>query len=204
MKNKKAIVLIFISNIISGFAQGISMIAIPLFFISTLDEPLVFYNFYLFVTFLVLFWGLYAGTIIDRYCRKKIFIYTNIICGIVILSSSIYGFHNDFIRHNFHFSYLNIDIQSPLVLLVFGLTMFNYNIHYPNLYAFVQEITDKKNYGKINSYIEVQGQVTSMFAGAFAAILLSGINLDFGFLPNLSMYYSPHFYVHLFDFLFQE
>ena len=57
--------------------------------------------------------------------------------------------------------------QIFLVLLVFGLTIFNYNIHYPNLYAFGQEITEKKNYGKLNSYIEVQGQVTSMFAGAF-------------------------------------
>lgn len=203
VKNKKAIVLIFISNIISGFAQGISMIAIPLFFISTLDEPLVFYNFYLFVTFLVLFWGLYAGTIIDRYCRKKIFVYTNIICGSIILFSSIYGFYIDFTEHNLDFSFFNIDVymQSPLVLLVFGLTMFNYNIHYPNLYAFVQEITDKKNYGRINSYIEIQGQVTSMFAGAFAAILLSGINLEFGFFPELSMYSSPDFCVYLFDFL---
>ena len=30
------------------------------------------------------------------------------------------------------------------------------------------------NYGKLNSYIEVQGQVTSVLAGAFAAILLTG------------------------------
>ena len=61
-----------------------------------------------------------------------------------------------------------------LVLLVFGVTIFNYNVHYPNLYAFGQEITEKKNYGKLNSYIEVQGQVTSVLAGAFAAILLTG------------------------------
>ena len=47
------------------------------------------------------------------------------------------------------------------VVFVFGITIFNYNIHYPNLYAFGQEITEPKNYGKLNSYIEVQGQVTS-------------------------------------------
>ena len=52
--------------------------------------------------------------------------------------------------------------------------MFHYSIHYPNLYAFGQEITEKENYGKLNSYIEIQGQSTSIFAGAFAAILLSG------------------------------
>ena len=47
-------------------------------------------------------------------------------------------------------------------------------MHYPNLYAFGQEITEPKNYGKLNSYIEVQGQTTSVLAGAFAALLLTG------------------------------
>ena len=31
-----------------------------------------------------------------------------------------------------------------------------------------------RNYGKFNSYIEVQGQTTSVLAGAFAALLLTG------------------------------
>ena len=52
--------------------------------------------------------------------------------------------------------------------------MFHYNIHYPNLYAFGQEISDPKDYGKLNSYIEIQGQSTSIFAGGFAALLLTG------------------------------
>ena len=162
MKNKQAITLLFISNIISGFAQGISMMAIPWYFVDVVERPSVFAFFYLLVTFLTLFWGLYAGTIIDRYSRKKVFIYTNLVCGTVIAFVSYYGFYAE-------------NVPDFLVLLVFGLTIFNYNIHYPNLYAFGQEITEKKNYGKLNSYIEVQGQVTSMFAGAFAALLLSGI-----------------------------
>ena len=167
MKNKQAITLLFISNIISGFAQGISMMAIPWYFVDIIDKPEIFAFFYLFVTFLTLFWGLYAGTIVDRYSRKKVFIYTNLICGSVIGLISYYGFLND--------SNPEYLLPEYLVLLVFGLTIFNYNIHYPNLYAFGQEITEKRNYGKLNSYIEIQGQVTSMFAGAFAAVLLTGI-----------------------------
>ena len=165
MKNTQAIILLFISNIISGFAQGISMMAIPWYFVDVVARPSIFAYFYLFITFLTLFWGLYAGTIIDRYPRKKVFIYTNLVCGSVITLVSYYGFRFD-------------NVPDFLVLLVFGLTIFNYNIHYPNLYAFGQEITEKKNYGRLNSYIEVQGQVTSMFAGAFAAILLSGTSSD--------------------------
>jgi MFS family permease len=167
MKNKSAITLLFVSNIISGFAQGISMMAIPWYFIEIVNEPSLFTFAYAIITFLTLFWGLYAGTIIDRYPRKTVFIITNIICGTIIATVAASGY------------YLG-DVNHYLVLLVFGVTIFNYNIHYPNLYAFGQEITEQRNYGKLNSYIEIQGQVTSMMAGAFAAILLSGsLNNEF-------------------------
>ena len=161
MKNKQAIFLLFLANIISGIAQGISMIAIPWYFVKIVSRPEIFSNSYLVITFLTLFWGLYAGTLIDRYSRKRLFIIINIVCGLLIGSIAFYG------------SFIN-SLPDLLVILVFGITIFNYNVHYPNLYAFGQEITEPKNYGRLNSYIEVQGQVTSVLAGAFAAILLTG------------------------------
>ena len=161
MKNKKAISLLFISNIISGFAQGISMIAIPWYFVEIVERQEVFATAYILITFATLFWGLYAGTIIDRYSRKKIFILINIACGLIIGSIAISGFFTS-------------NMNDLLVILVFATTIFNYNVHYPNLYAFGQEITEKSNYGKLNSYIEIQGQSTSILAGAFAALLLTG------------------------------
>ncbi len=163
MKNKQAIILLFLANIISGIAQGISMIAIPWYFVKIVARAEVFANSYLLITFLTLFWGLYAGTLIDRYSRKKIFILINVVCGILIGAIAFYG------------NYVS-SLPDILVILVFGITIFNYNVHYPNLYALGQEITEPKNYGKLNSYIEVQGQVTSVLAGAFAAILLTGTN----------------------------
>lgn len=161
MKNKKAISLLFLSNIISGFAQGISMIAIPWYFVEIVNRPQVFATAYIFITFATLFWGLYAGTIIDRYSRKKIFILINIVCGLIIGSVAFSGF-------------FTTSMNDLLVILVFTTTIFNYNLHYPNLYAFGQEITEKSNYGRLNSYIEIQGQSTSILAGAFAALLLTG------------------------------
>ena len=175
MKNKQAIFLLFLANIISGIAQGISMIAIPWYFVKIVSRPEIFANSYLLITFLTLFWGLYAGTLIDRYSRKKLFVIINIVCGILIGAIAFYGNY---------ISYL----PDFLVILVFGITIFNYNVHYPNLYAFGQEITEPKHYGRLNSYIEVQGQVTSVLAGAFAAILLTGTNnnsLDVGGLTFL-------------------
>ena len=161
MKNKQAIYLLFLSNIISGLAQGISMIAIPWYFIEIIDNSEYFSFSYIIITIATLFWGIYAGAIIDRYSRKKIFILTNIVCGCFIGSIALYGIYSSY-------------LSELLVVSVFAITIFNYNIHYPNLYAFGQEITEQKNYGKLNSYIEVQGQTTSVLAGAFAAILLTG------------------------------
>lgn len=161
MKNKQAITLLFAANIISGFAQGISMLAIPWYFADILGMSSTYAKGYALLTFVSLFWSLYSGTLVDRYSRKKLFLYSNLTCALIIGSAAFYGIYNG------HTPWI-------LALAVFGTTMFHYSIHYPNLYAFGQEITEPENYGRLNSYIEIQGQSTSIFAGAIAAILLSG------------------------------
>ncbi len=175
VKNRYTITLLFLANIISGFAQGISMVAIPWYFVKLVDNAEYFANSYLLITFLTLFWGIYAGTLVDRYSRKKLFIIFNAICGILIGAIAFVGFYNG-------------TLNDILVVFVFGVTIFNYNIHYPNLYAFGQEITEPKFYGKLNSYIEVQGQVTSVIAGAFAAILLTGTSNNSLEIAGFSIY----------------
>ena len=175
MKNRQAVFLLFSANIISGIAQGISMVAIPWYFVKIVERYDFFANAYLLITFLTIFWGIYAGSLIDRYSRKKLFIIINIFCGITIGSIALYGFYNSC-------------LSDFLVITVFGITIFNYNVHYPNLYAFGQEITEPSNYGKLNSYIEVQGQFTSVLAGAFAAILLTGSQDNLLDLAGFSFY----------------
>ena len=97
MKNKQAIILLFLSNIISGLAQGISMIAIPWYFIEIIDMPEFFAYSYIVITSATLFWGIYAGSLIDRYSRKNIFILTNLVCGLFIGSIAIYGYNNNYL-----------------------------------------------------------------------------------------------------------
>ena len=125
MKNRYTISLLFLANIISGFAQGISMVAIPWYFVKVADNAEYFANSYLLITFLTLFWGIYAGTLVDRYSRKKLFIIINVVCGILIGAVAYIGFYTG-------------PLNDILVVFVFGITIFNYNIHYPNLYAFGQ------------------------------------------------------------------
>ncbi len=166
MKNTKALYLLIAANAVSGFAQGISMLAIPWYFSDVLNQSSTFGAIYGFATFLSLFWGLYVGTLVDRYSRKKIFLALTAVGGTVVTTIALIGF------------YLG-EVPTILAGVVFCSTMFIYNVHYPTLYAFGQEITEKKDYGKINSIIEIQGQSTSVLSGAFAAILITGVNTEF-------------------------
>jgi len=164
MKNFSAIVLLFVANTISGIAQGISMIAIPWYFAEK-GMMLAFVQAYLLTNFLILFWAPYCGTLIDKYNRKHLFLILNAVVGIIILSIAIMG-------------WMQGKLEWYWVVSVFTLTFITYNLHYPNLYAFVQEISEKKYYGSITSYIEIQGQLSSMLAGAGATILLTGVSSE--------------------------
>lgn len=178
MQNKSALYLLIAANAVSGFAQGISMLAIPWYFSDILNSNSTFGVIYGTATFLTLFWGLYVGTLVDRYPRKYIFLLITLTGAIVIGSVAASGFYFG-------------EVPTPLIGVVFCTTMFIYNVHYPTLYAFGQEITEKKNYGKINSIIEVQGQATNVISGAFAAILITGVNQEF--LANLGLENTFHF-----------
>lgn len=172
MQNKSALYLLIAANAVSGFAQGISMLAIPWYFSDILNQSSTFGIIYGTATFLTLFWGLYVGTLVDKYSRKKIFLAITICGGLIISSVATTGY------------YLG-ELPTALIGVVFCTTMFIYNVHYPTLYAFGQEITEKKDYGKINSIIEIQGQATSVLSGAFAAILITGVNQEF--LANIGL-----------------
>ncbi len=160
MKNKKALILLLIANIISGVAQGISMIAIPWYFAKQ-GELGFFIWFYILANVIALVWVPYSGTLIDKYSRKTIFLFTNAISAFILGSVSLYGFHNGF-------------LSAFAVAFVFVMTMMNYSIHYPCFYAFIQEITPKRFYTKVTSLLEIQGQATNIVGGAAAALLLEG------------------------------
>ncbi len=165
--NTRALWLLVLANTISGAAQGISLIAIPWYFIDKLHEPVLFTRFYAAITLVSMVWVIYAGSLIDRFKRKHIFMALTAVCGSVVLSTALFGFST-----------------GPLgvvpALLVMSVTLLNFNLHYPSLYAFAQELADKSRYAKMVSYLEIQGQATNVLAGAMAALLLGGIEAGKG------------------------
>lgn len=167
MKNKAAIIRLFAANTISGLAQGISMLAIPWYFIDIIQQYDTFNNIYFATTVLSLFWGLYAGTLVDRFNRKYIFLGETLVGGTILVVIGSLGFYFG-------------QVSTFWVGLVFMATFFTWNIHYPALYAFAQEITAPKDYKRITSYLEIQGQFTNAASGGLAALVLSGLNgIDF-------------------------
>lgn len=166
MKNAKAVRLLLTANFISGIAQGLSMISIPLYFQKAGLEA-QFGLFYMVITGISILWSLYAGTIIDKHNRQRIFLGINTVCGSIVAIAALWG-------------YGDAGAAAWTAALVFATTFFNYNIHYPSVYAFMQEVSEQQHYHRIASYIEIQSQLASVFAGAGAAFLLEG--MDFGWI----------------------
>lgn len=128
------------------------------------------------VTLANLFWGLYAGTLVDRFRRKGLFLATNLIEGIVVLIIALIGL-------------FNASLSTGLIIVVFATTIFGYRMHYPNLYAFSQEITPPAYYTKVTSYIEIVGQTSNVLAGALAVVLLEGVHYQgtLGFIGEINI-----------------
>lgn len=138
-----------------------SMIAIPWYFAQA-DDMVRFGVIYAVTNILALFWVPYSGALTDRYSRKRILIILMSLLGLIILTISFFGYQVE-------------KVPWIWVAAVFSLTFLNYNIHYPTLYAFVHEMTDPEHYGKVTSWIEIQGQLATIMAGAGAALLLGGV-----------------------------
>ncbi len=170
MRNKRALLILFLANGISGFAQGITMLSIPWYFVSH-NQFSQFNIFYALVTLFSLFWGLYAGALVDGFNRKDVFLGTNFIEGLIILSIASLGF-KEFASPNI----ADHALPTALIVMVFATTFFGYIIHYPNLYAFAQEISDPRDYTKVTSYIEIVGQSTVMASAAIGVFLLGGVD----------------------------
>lgn len=139
------------------------MLAIPFYFAQRGRSEVMFFWLGVF-TIVAVLWSLFAGSIIDRFPRKRVFLGTHLVEGILILGIGILG--------------MTQHLTEAMALAVFGITLMGYNIHYPNLYAFGQEITPPKEYVKINSQLEVISQTTRALSGAGAALLLEGIDWE--------------------------
>lgn len=158
-----------------------SMIAIPWYFAQQ-EKLALFGVIYIVTNVISLFWMPFSGSIVDKYNRKKVFLYLTLTVGTLLSIITAVGFHLG-------------GLPPLLVGAVFMLTFLNYNIHYPCLYAFVQEIIEPRSYYNITSLLEIVGQITTITAGAGATLLLEGASNGvlrlFGFDIHLGFNIEP-------------
>ena len=168
-KNKKILTILLLSIIPCGLAQGITIIAIPWYFTENLNNSSMFSLWYGVLTFIGLFWGLYAGVMIDKINRKKILLYINTISSFIFvtIAASTFFFNT---------------IPPILIFLGFATCSMYYMIFYPNLYAMLQDLVNQKEYIKINSIVEIQGQLIHITSALICALLLSGSALLINYL----------------------
>jgi MFS transporter, DHA3 family, macrolide efflux protein len=185
VKNTAALYSLLGANAISSFAQGLSLIAIPWYFASILNLESYYARAFLVITFFTFFLSLYSGTIIDRYNRKSIFLGINVIGFGVLLSAAMYGF-------------IYASVPPILAVVVLAFSLFTFQIHFPNLYAFGQEVVDKAEYGRFSALIEIQNQATIILSGVVAILLLPSPTASADSLLPPSWQFEPWELHHLF------
>ena len=91
MKNKRAITFLFLANTVTGISQGISLISIAWFVSNTLERPALFGLMFLTATSFSIPWGIYAGTLVDRYDRKTIMLFIQAFGFLAVFTAAISG-----------------------------------------------------------------------------------------------------------------
>ena len=164
MHVRRNLILLFTANTISNFASGITMLAVPWYLVNLPNEEngkFKAISMMAIITFATLFWGVYAGTLVDKYNRKRLFQYLQLTDGSLLILAGLGGWGM---------------ATTPYwtVVVAAAVTICSWNLFFPNLYAFCQELVRPELYKKVNSAIELQGQVTNFMGMLVGSVLLAG------------------------------
>lgn len=165
------------ANILSSIGSGITMIAVPWLLVSRVHGGSLFGYITILMTAVNFFITPLIGHLIDRYSRKKILLIGEIIGFFIVLLFAVQGI-------------LGIKFQVWHYIVLYGSGSFYYNLFYPAIFAFNQEIFDKSVYRPLNGAMEIQGQLSSVAAGALAAILMTKVDLHWLLLFDAFTYIS--------------
>ncbi|SOC41545.1 MFS transporter [Ureibacillus acetophenoni] len=177
--------LILMANIASSIGTGITMIAVPWLLVTSENGNVLFGFITLGMTLLNFIITPYIGTLVDRVSRKSLLLTSEMLCLLAILIFAILGFAGQ-----------TYTIWHYTVIFMIG--SLYYTIFYPTMFAMNQEIFDKSQYKSLNGTMEVQGQLSSMIAGAVASFLLIHWELQSILLLNVASYAAAaYFYLRL-------
>ena len=160
----KTLILLILANLFSSVGRGMVLIGVSWYLVEVNKSGGPLGITMLFSTSIALIIGPYIATLIDRFSRKFILIVENTIGFGFLLICSIWV--------------LFVGLTMPLLTTLYVILTLLAQVHFPTQAALVQETFKKEEYGKINSILEVQMQITQVLAGAFAGVILLYFNLN--------------------------
>jgi MFS family permease len=171
---------ILVANLLSSIGSGITMIAVPWLIVSKGDGATIFGYATIVMTLINFIMAPFIGQWVDRFSRKKLLMLGELIGFLIILTFAIIGFSG-------------MDYGNWHYMILYGTGSFYYNLFYPGMFALNQEIFPKSAYKSLNGAMEIQGQLSSVIAGALAAIIIDKINLEWLLLLDATTYLSAFF-----------
>jgi MFS family permease len=169
--------LVLAANLLSSIGSGITMIAVPWLLVSGEGGAVLFGYATIIMTIINFIMAPFIGQWVDRFSRKKLLMIGELAGFLIVLSFAIAGF-------------LGVDYGYWHYMLLYGSGSFYYNLFYPGIFALNQEIFPKTVYKSLNGAMEIQGQLSSVIAGAIAAMLIGKLQLEWLLLFDSFTYLS--------------
>jgi MFS family permease len=157
--------LIIAANLLSSVGSGITMVAIPWLLVSEGDGATIFGYVTIIMTIINFIMSPFIGQWVDRFPRKKLLMTGEFVGFLVILLFALLGLSG-------------MDYENWHYMILYGTGSFYYNLFYPGMFALNQEIFPKSAYKALNGAMEIQGQLSSVIAGALAALMLGKVSLE--------------------------
>jgi MFS family permease len=165
----RRVLLLVLANFSSAVGAGIAGISITFLILDKDSGEEILGSMFLAITIILFFLSPYIGVIIDRYSRKKLFLFNQMIGFCLVTPIAIWGLIN-----GYYYTW-------QLVVMLFTSPLY-FALHFPTLLAFVQEIFDKSTYKSLSGIMEVESQAATLGAGGLAGILIGVIDYPFIFL----------------------
>jgi MFS family permease len=156
---------ILAANILSSVGSGITMIAVPWLLVSSGDGASIYGYATIVMTIINFIMSPFIGQWVDRFSRKKILMLGEAIGFLLVLAFAISGF-------------IGVEYGIWHYMILYGTGSFYYNLFYPGMFALNQEIFPKSVYKTLNGAMEIQGQLSSVIAGALAAVWIGIMDLE--------------------------
>jgi MFS family permease len=172
---------IIAANLLSSIGSGITMVAIPWLLVSDGQGATIFGYVTIVMTIINFIMTPFIGQWVDRFPRKKLLMTGEIVGFLVILLFALLGL-------------FGIDYTNWHYMILYGTGSFYYNLFYPGMFALNQEIFPKSAYKTLNGAMEIQGQLSSVIAGALAALMLGKVSLEWLLLFDAATYISAYLF----------